>query len=159
MPVSTVQAPPCPRREASKSSHIDSSRRVTVLADLWRKITVFSALFLLFYYPGLRLAYAADLGQFYNYSCFSGPTNSPITLQTTIMTVGNGVNNKGDVVGYIQQTVGHYQGYVFTQGTCYLFDYPGASATFPEGIRDDGLIYGYYTDNQGNNLPTLATLY
>jgi len=52
----------------------------TVLAYLFRKLTVFAASVLIFIHPGGRLAYGA--GQFNIYTCYSGPTVVPQTVRS-----------------------------------------------------------------------------
>jgi len=120
----------------------------TVLAYLFRKPVAFAVSVLIFIHPGLRLAYATNVNV---YTCYSGPTNSPVTSvdSNTIYTVANGLNNAGTVVGQIELTTGHKQGYLFFGGACYLFDYPNASATSPNAIRDDGVIVGSWDDSAG----------
>jgi hypothetical protein len=121
----------------------------TVLAYFFRKLTVFVASVSILIPPGIRSAYAVN---FNVYTCYSGPTNSAVTSvdSNTIYTVAHGLNNAGTVVGQIELTNGHKQGYLFFGGACYLFDYPNASATSPNAIRDDGVIVGSWDDSAGH---------
>jgi hypothetical protein len=111
------------------------------------KLTIFAVSVLIFIHPSGRLAYGA--GQFNVYTCYSGPTNSPITSRdiNTIYTVGSGINNAGTIVGDIELTNGHQQSYIFLGGACYLFDYPNARATYANAINDNGVIVGSWKDS------------
>jgi probable HAF family extracellular repeat protein len=126
---------------------MENVQDMTVLAYFFRKLAVFAVSVLILIHPGGRLGYGAGLTNVF--TCYSGPTNTPITSRdiNTIYTVGNAINNAGSIVGEIQLTTGHQQGYVFFGGACYLIDYPNASATIPAGINDNGTIVGYYDDS------------
>ena len=74
-----------------------------------------------------------------------GPGNPPIT-------VARGINSQGQVVGSFGSTFGPgpgEQGFVYSNGTLTVLDYPGASNTQPHGINDIGQIVGTYYDTNG----------
>ena len=119
----------------------------TVLAYLLGKTTALGAAALLLFYPGMRLSYAADLGLFNVYTCYTGPTNTPITSSTTKNTSGSGLNDAGTAVGSVELTNGEQRGYLFQEGTCYPFDFPNASATFANAIGSNGVVVGAWDDS------------
>jgi uncharacterized membrane protein len=62
-----------------------------------------------------------------------------------------GINNKGDVVGYWEDS--HYvaHGWLYHGGKLSTFNVPGAATTTPRGIDDQGDIVGSYQDANYNN--------
>jgi uncharacterized membrane protein len=68
-------------------------------------------------------------------------------------TTANGINNAGEIVGYIG-TSSTYQetGYVYEDGIYTAFNVPGASATIPEGINNLGQIVGSYAATDGGEI-------
>ena len=54
----------------------------------------------------------------------------------------SGINNFSQVVGSTD-----YDGFVCRNGSCRIFDFPGANQTSAHGINDTGVIVGWYTMN------------
>jgi probable HAF family extracellular repeat protein len=63
-------------------------------------------------------------------------------------TTATGINSQGQVVGYFHQG-GITHGFLrSSDGSSYtILDVPGATNTLAWGINDNGLIVGFYADN------------
>ena len=59
----------------------------------------------------------------------------------------NGINNLGQIVGYLSGS--EYHGFIYNQGVFTYLDVPGAQRTYPTGINDKSQIVGYYVDGMG----------
>jgi uncharacterized membrane protein len=62
-----------------------------------------------------------------------------------------GVNSKGDIVGHYQRKGEPIRGFVFSGGKYVSFEVPDATATNGNGINDDGVIVGGYTDKNNKS--------
>jgi probable HAF family extracellular repeat protein len=72
-------------------------------------------------------------------------TYSDIQVPGSISTSPKGINNKGEVVGYYQNSSGVY-GFVLSNGNYTTINCSAATqGTFAFGINDDGVIVGYYS--------------
>ena len=56
----------------------------------------------------------------------------------------NGVNDRGQVVGYWDDASGNIHGYLYSNGVYTSLDYPGAASTEAVGINNSGIISGWY---------------
>jgi probable HAF family extracellular repeat protein len=65
-------------------------------------------------------------------------------------TVANGLNDKGDIVGYYY-TGTKFNGFVGQDGVYDNLSFPAASDTWANGINNLDQVVGYYQDSQGNN--------
>ena len=76
-------------------------------------------------------------------------------------TVGNAINDWGQVVGQYADSSGNVGGYLYTNGHFTAIDDPNASpamgGTDPLGVNDLGQIAGWYYDAQGDLQAFLAT--
>jgi probable HAF family extracellular repeat protein len=74
--------------------------------------------------------------------------NAPGTLTANGYTAANGINNAGQVVGDYETTYGsNDQGFLYN-GSSYttISDPLGVNGTVAEGINDNGVIVGFFTD-------------
>jgi len=62
-----------------------------------------------------------------------------------------GINNLGEIVGAYGPD-GAYHGFTYLDGKFTTVDFPGASSTVLQGINDEGVIVGQYTDGNGTSL-------
>ena len=61
----------------------------------------------------------------------------------------NGVNNKGDLAGFVFDAAGSH-GFIVRNGAATVFDYPGTSgATMVQGMNNSDALSGFYTDAGG----------
>jgi hypothetical protein len=64
----------------------------------------------------------------------------------------NGVNNKGDLAGFVFDATGGSHGFIVRNGAVTVFDYPGTSgATIVQGMNNSDALSGFYTDASGVN--------
>jgi hypothetical protein len=71
-------------------------------------------------------------------------TFTTIDVPGAKITVADGINTAGDVVGYYgQSSTGPVHGFLLRAGEFAFFDYPGADSTLATAINDSGLIAGY----------------
>ena len=76
-------------------------------------------------------------------------TYSNIQVPGSNTTSAVGINNKGDVVGYYQDSMGRIHGFILSKGSYTTLDYPGAiGGTFAAGINDAGVVVGSYDNGQ-----------
>lgn len=69
---------------------------------------------------------------------------------TTTAVAGRGMNNKGDLVGWYEDSTGAQHGFYYPKGgTPVTIDDTGG-VTNPEGINNKGEISGLYTDSSSN---------
>ena len=61
----------------------------------------------------------------------------------------NGINDKGQIVGYFSDTSGVTLGFLEQAGAYTTFAAPGESATYPFGINNGGTIGGQWNDAAG----------
>ena len=64
-------------------------------------------------------------------------------------TIGQGVNNRGDVVGYYTDAFGNDHGFVLSGGVYTTVDVPGAVWTDIYSITSNGETVGAYEDADG----------
>jgi len=64
-----------------------------------------------------------------------------------------GINNRGQVVGSFAERPCNCneRGFLFSQGSLTIIDFPGARATILNGINDRGDIVGIYVDSNGEH--------
>jgi uncharacterized membrane protein len=62
-----------------------------------------------------------------------------------ISTVANGINDRGDIVGEYQDSVGSFHGFLLSHGTFVYINVPSANFTEALGINNEGEIVGDYT--------------
>jgi len=62
---------------------------------------------------------------------------------------GRGINDKGDTVGWYEDSSGLQHGYVLIGKTATTVDNPGGTTNL-EGINNNGEASGLYTDTSGN---------
>jgi uncharacterized membrane protein len=67
------------------------------------------------------------------------------------------INDSGQIAGYIQDSNGHFDGFLDSHGTYTTIDPPGSIDTFVQSINDSGQITGYYVDGEGQDLGFLYT--
>ena len=74
--------------------------------------------------------------------------NAPGTLTANGYTAANGINNVGQVVGDYETTYGsNEQGFLYNDSTYTTISDPlGVNGTVAEGINDNGVIVGFFTD-------------
>jgi probable HAF family extracellular repeat protein len=75
--------------------------------------------------------------------------NAPGTLTSSGYTAANGINNAGQVVGDYETTYGsNNQGFLYQNGVFTTIDDPdaGPKGTSAQGINDNGVIVGFFTD-------------
>lgn len=70
-------------------------------------------------------------------------------IQNSNFSAAFGVNNSGSVVGMYVDEGGLRHGYLATETSFQIVDYPGALETIPSQLNDAGTIVGQYVDNQG----------
>jgi probable HAF family extracellular repeat protein len=97
-------------------------------------------------------------------SCHAGhytTLNDPLGAFGTVAT---GINDEGQIVGYYEDSNGHFHGFLYSRGVFTALDDPSATAgTFAEGINNIGQSVGYYEDSSGphgflaNAVPELST--
>jgi len=94
-------------------------------------------------------AFVEDHGRF-------RPFDFPLsgTIFTGVETHAQGINNRGQIVGYIDAFLPPHEcceshGFVFTRGVFSLLDVPGSVQTIATGINDRGQIVGVYVDGTG----------
>jgi probable HAF family extracellular repeat protein len=65
----------------------------------------------------------------------------------------HGINNRGQIVGTFAERPCNCneRGFLFSQGSLTIIDFPGASATLVNGINDQGDIVGTYVDSNGKH--------
>jgi hypothetical protein len=64
-------------------------------------------------------------------------------------TFATGINNRGQITGFFQDSLGAIHGYVADGADFHIVDFPDASITFPGGLSNSGKIAGAYTDAAG----------
>ena len=62
------------------------------------------------------------------------------------MTCGFGGNSKGEIVGHYQRTGDIVRGLYYKDGVHTSFEFPDSKRTDGLGINEDGVIAGYYVD-------------
>ena len=81
----------------------------------------------------------------YSFASLSDP------LATT-GTFAQGINDKGQIVGYYFDNSGGAHGFRYSGGSYTPIDFqPGTNQTFPEGINDKGQIVGWYNDRSSDH--------
>jgi hypothetical protein len=75
-----------------------------------------------------------------------GVTYTEITFPNANATGATGVNTAGEIVGYWEDNVNQYHGFLLIGGQFTSFDFPLATDTYPQGVNDSGEIAGYFTD-------------
>jgi hypothetical protein len=63
----------------------------------------------------------------------------------------NGINDRGQLVGYYNKGEFSDEGFIYSKGHYTTVDYPGASQTVLQGINDAGQIVGWYVDDTANH--------
>jgi uncharacterized membrane protein len=76
---------------------------------------------------------------------YSQGSFSPIEVTDSFATFPRGINNSGQVAGYIYSSAGT-AGFIYTGGTYKLVRVPGANSTFLLAINSLGDTVGYYFD-------------
>jgi hypothetical protein len=79
---------------------------------------------------------------------FAGATQSEIAFPGSVVTYAYNINDKGDVVGYYENSDRIAHGFIYSARHNSYFgpiDLPGASATNLTGITDDDIVTGYAT--------------
>jgi hypothetical protein len=69
---------------------------------------------------------------------------------TTTAVAGRGYNNKGDIVGWYEDSSGNTHGFYYPKGGTPVTVDDSAGITEPEGINNKGEISGIFTDSSGN---------
>jgi uncharacterized membrane protein len=77
---------------------------------------------------------------------------APTTVLGTNRSVALKSNERGDVVGNFDGDDGITHGFLLNKGVVTTLDFPGADATFPQGINDSRLVVGAWEslDSDGN---------
>jgi len=81
------------------------------------------------------------------YSFFTVPEAD----QTLLGTFANGINNRGQVVGYFEDASSVVHGFLKNGDSFTTIDVPSASNTYAYDINDRDDIAGFYVDQAGNN--------
>jgi probable HAF family extracellular repeat protein len=87
--------------------------------------------------------------QTYTFTTIDDPLATPnlaVGLRTT--TVVNGINDRGQVVGYYYVASGQAHGFLYTAGTFIPIDNPAGTNTNALGINNSGQIVGSYTSGR-----------
>jgi probable HAF family extracellular repeat protein len=69
----------------------------------------------------------------------------------------SGLNNLNQVAGYYADSDGNYHGFIELNGNYTIYNAPGATETYPDGINDWGVLQGQWDDANYNELGFLAT--
>ncbi len=72
-----------------------------------------------------------------------------IDFPGAVLTVAQGINAGGEVVGWYQDTAGNFHGFLMNGGSFTSIDFPGATATDARGIGPSGEIVGMFNDALG----------
>lgn len=72
-----------------------------------------------------------------------------IDVPGSVLTSAQGVNNKGDVVGYYLDQQSRTRGFIWKNGSFGAVEVPGALGTIASKINDSGDIVGYFADSAG----------
>jgi hypothetical protein len=81
-----------------------------------------------------------------NFTIIDAPVSPSSLLYGYTDTVASGINDAGQIVGYVSyfnQGMAH-SGFTYINGTFATLDYPGAKETFAQGMNNHGQIVGYY---------------
>ena len=91
---------------------------------------------------------------------FSGGTYTTLNVPQSVATYAKGISDKGQIVGYYQDSVGTH-GFLFSGGTYTTLDGPGSAAfgTHAYGINNKGEIVGYYSPGSPGSPPYQDFLY
>ncbi len=73
-----------------------------------------------------------------------------VDIPGTQSTIAQGINNRGQIAGFFQDSFGATHGYVQDALNVQPIDFPNASITFPLAISDSGTVIGDYADAFGN---------
>jgi probable HAF family extracellular repeat protein len=77
------------------------------------------------------------------------------TLNTGRASVSQGMNNKGQVVGYLYEANGNYNAFLYSGGAMQDLGNFGGLSCFAVAINDAGLIAGTFTDSGGTTHPSI----
>lgn len=69
---------------------------------------------------------------------------SSIDFPGALLTVANGINDTGEIVGFYEDSSGNYHGFLDVAGSFSSIDFPGASSTMAYGINNTGQVVGSY---------------
>jgi len=72
-----------------------------------------------------------------------------IDVPGSVFTSAQGLNNRGEVVGYYADQQNHIRGFIWKYGSFGAIDMPGALGTIPESINDAGYVVGFFYDVAG----------
>jgi probable HAF family extracellular repeat protein len=78
-------------------------------------------------------------------------TYTTIDPSDSTSTVGLGINDSGQVVGFYDDSSGEEHGFLDSGGTYTTIDPPGSTSTDPLSINDSGQVVGIYEDSNGTN--------
>jgi probable HAF family extracellular repeat protein len=96
-------------------------------------------------------SYENGSAQILGYTGKNAQYKKGITLPgiTTTAVAGRGINDKGDIVGWYEDSNGLQHGFLLSGGTATTIDDPNGT-TNVEGINNKGELSGLYTDSSGN---------
>jgi probable HAF family extracellular repeat protein len=66
-------------------------------------------------------------------------------------TAANGINDAGQIVGYVVDANGVHHAFLLSGGSYTTFDVPGSTQTYATGINNAGQIVGFYSSPDGIN--------
>ena len=73
--------------------------------------------------------------------------------------MAGGINDGGQIVGYLRDQAGAAHGYLFVSGRFTTFDAPGAAATYADDVGADGRIVGTYDPQHVSEQELRETIY
>ena len=77
--------------------------------------------------------------------------DDPLASQPNGGTSGDGINNRGQLVGNYVDGAGTTHGFLYSDGNFTTIDYPGATLTAARAINNRGEIVGAYQDASGTH--------
>ena len=75
---------------------------------------------------------------------------TPIDVPGSAYTDASGINDRGQIVGWFEDSMGNGHGFLDTAGSFTPIDVPGSTITEPLGINDRGQIVGDFFDSTGH---------
>jgi probable HAF family extracellular repeat protein len=82
--------------------------------------------------------------------------DDPLGVQGT---VAEGINDKGQIVGYYTDANGHTLVFLYSDGSYTTLNAPAAVDIYPNAINNNGQIAGYYYDGTGASHGFVATVW